>query len=535
MNITDLLKEGTKHITGLDDVIVQSISAVKDLVKIVRTSYGPQGMNKMIINHLEKLFVTNDAATIIKELEVIHPAAKLTVLASQMQEQEIGDGTNFVLVFAGELLQNAETLVAKGLHPSDIISGYTLAAEKSQEILKELTVFTVDKPNDLAQVTKCLRSVIAAKQYGYEDLLGPLIAKACIQVLPKDFKGFNVDNVRVAKILGGSVLDTQVIKGHVLARDVEGTIKHITNAKVAVFAGGIDIAKPDTKDTVLIKTADDLLNYNKSEEQAMEKIIKEISESGAKVVVAGSAIGEIALHFLERYKLMVVKVPSKFELRRIAKAVGATPLVRLGRPTAEELGYCDYINVEEIGSTKVTIFRQDSDQGQIATLVVRASTQNILDDVERAIDDGVNAYKAVLTDPRFVPGAGAVEIELSRRLQQYGDSTPGLVQYAIKKFGEAFEVVPCTLAENGGHKTTDIISSLYASHQKGNINDGIEIEEGEIKNALELGILDSQLTKSTAIRLATDAAITILRVDQIIMAKTAGGPKPPRQGERDAD
>lgn len=218
------------------------------------------------------------------------------------------------------------------------------------------------------------------------------------------------------------------------------------------------------------------MNYNKSEEQAMEKIIKEISESGAKVVVAGSSIGEMALHFLERYKLMVVKVPSKFELRRIAKAVGATPLVRLGKPTPEELGYCDYVSVEEIGSTKVTIFRQDSDQGQIATLVVRASTQNILDDVERAIDDGVNAYKALLNDPRFVPGAGAVEIELSRRLQQYGDSTPGLVQYAIKKFGEAFEVVPRTLAENGGHKTTDIISSLYATHQQGNINHGIEIE-----------------------------------------------------------
>jgi T-complex protein 1 subunit theta len=381
-----------------------------------------------------------------------------------------------------------------------------------------------------------LKSVVSAKQFGYEDLLSPMISKACIQVLPRDPRHFNVDNVRVAKIIGGGVLDTQVIKGHVLARDTEGTIKHVKGAKVAIFSGGIDIAKTETKDTVLIKTADDLMNYNRSEEQAMEKIIKEISESGAKVVVAGSAIGEMALHFMERYKLMVVKVPSKFELRRICKAVGATPLVRLGKPTAEELGFCDVVTVEEIGSTKVTIFRQENeDQGQIATIVVRASTQNILDDIERCIDDGVNAFKALVQDNRFISGAGSAEIELSRRLQAYGDSTPGLVQYAIKKYAEAFEVVPRTLAENGGHKTIDAISNLYASHGKGNVHDGLDVTDGTVRNAIEMGVLDSLATKATAIRLATEAVLTVLRVDQIIMAKPAGGPKPPQMGGRDED
>jgi len=330
-------------------------------------------------------------------------------------------------------------------------------------------------------------------------------------------------------------LDTKVLKGHVLARDTEGTIKHVTNAKIAVFAGGIDVPKTETKDTVLLKNADDLLNYSKSEEKAIEEIIRKISESGAKVVISGSAIGEMALHFIERYKLMACKVPSKFELRRICKAVGATPLVKLAAPTPEELGHADVVTVEEIGSTRVTIFRQESDESGISTIVVRSSTSNLADDIERAIDDGVNVFKGIIKDPRFVPGAGATEIELARRLQAYGDSVPGLSQYAIKKYGEAFEVVPRTLAENAGLKATDILSSLYAAHAKEQINDGIDVEEGDVKNVVDLGVLDLLTTKHWAIKLATDAALTILRVDQIIMAKRAGGPKPPQQGSPDAD
>jgi len=330
-------------------------------------------------------------------------------------------------------------------------------------------------------------------------------------------------------------LDTKVLKGHVLARDTEGTIKHVTNAKIAVFAGGIDVPKTETKDTVLLKNADDLLNYSKSEEKAIEEIIRKISESGAKVVISGSAIGEMALHFIERYKLMACKVPSKFELRRICKAVGATPLVKLAAPTPEELGHADVVTVEEIGSTRVTIFRQESDESGISTIVVRSSTSNLADDIERAIDDGVNVFKGIIKDPRFVPGAGATEIELARRLQSYGDSVPGLAQYAIKKYGEAFEVVPRTLAENAGLKATDILSSLYAAHAKEQINDGIDVEEGDVKNVVDLGVLDLLTTKHWAIKLATDAALTILRVDQIIMAKRAGGPKPPQQGSPDAD
>lgn len=535
LGLSELLKEGYKHLSGVSEATLQSIEAVKGIAQILRTSLGPNGMNKMIINHLGKLFVTNDAATIIKELDVIHPAAKIAVLASEMQEQEIGDGTNFTITFCGELLQNAETLIRKGLHPSEIISGYSKALEKTLQILDELSFSKIDDITNVEEVAKFIKAAVSAKQHGFEDMLAPLIAKACIQILPKNPKAFNVDNVRVTKILGGGVLDTKVLKGHVLSRDTEGTIKHVTNAKIAVFAGGIDVPKTETKDTVLLQSAEDLLNYAKSEERAIEEAIRKISETGAKVVIAGASIGEMALHFLERYKLMAIKVPSKFELRRICKAVGATPLVKLMRPSPEELGHADVVTVDEIGSTRVTIFRQNSDESGISTIVVRASTSNLADDIERAIDDGVNVFKGLIRDPRFVPGGGATEIELARRLQAFGDSTPGLSQYAIKKFGEAFEVVPRTLAENAGLKSIDILSSLYAAHSKEQINDGIDVDEGEVRNMMDAGILDLLVTKQWSIKYATDAALTILRVDQIIMAKRAGGPKPPAQGGRDED
>jgi len=537
IGLSDLLKEGTKHLIGINEAVLQNIEAIKELSTIVKTSLGPQGLNKMIENHLNKLFVTNDAATILKELDVFHPAAKLVLLAAQMQEQEIGDGTNLVIAFTGELLQNAEELLKRGIHPSEIITGYNIAQQKALEYLEALATHKVENPRNTDEVVKFLKSAIASKQYGYEDILAPIIAKACIDVTPaKNVTHFNVDNVRVAKILGGGVLDTHVLKGHVLTRDAEGTIKHVTNAKIAVFSAGIDVAKTETKDNIILKNAEELMNYNKSEEKNMEELISKIAAAGTKVVVSGGAVGEMAMHFIERNKMMCVKTPSKFELRRICKAVGATPLVRLGAPTPEELGFADVVTVEEIGSTKVTIFRQEAaDKSGIATILVRASTQNTLDDFERAIDDGVNVYKTLLKDPRFLPGAGAAEMELATKLQSFADSTPGLVQYAIKKYGESFEVIPRILADNAGFKAIDIIASLYASHSKGNSTDGLNVEEGTLQSAVTMGVYDLLATKASAIRLATSAAVTVLQVDQIIMSKPAGGPKPPKQGPNDSD
>ncbi|KAI3437083.1 CCT-theta [Psidium guajava] len=535
--IQAMLKEGHKHLSGLDEAVLKNIDACKQLSATTRTSLGPNGMNKMVINHLDKLFVTNDASTIVNELEVQHPAAKILVLAAKAQQEEIGDGANLTISFAGELLQNAEELIRMGLHPSEIISGYIKAIDKTIEILGELVEAgseTMDVRNK-QQVVSRMRAAIASKQFGQEDRLCSLVADACIQVCPKNPANFNVDNVRVAKILGGGLHNSAVVRGMVLKGDTVGSIKRMEKAKVAVFAGGVDTSATDTKGTVLIHSAEQLENYAKSEEAKVEELIKSVADSGAKVIVSGAAVGEMALHFCERYKLMVLKISSKFELRRFCRTTGAVAILKLSQPNPDDLGYVDLVSVEEIGGVRVTIVKNEEGGNSVSTVVLRASTDSILDDLERAVDDGVNTYKAMCKDSRIVPGAAAAEIELARRVKEFSFKETGLDQYAIAKFAESFEMIPTTLAENAGLNAMEIISSLYAEHANGNVKVGIDLEQGVCKDASVLCVWDLYITKFFALKYAADAVCTVLRVDQIIMAKPAGGPRREQPAGMDED
>ncbi|OAY82288.1 T-complex protein 1 subunit theta [Ananas comosus] len=535
--IQAMLKEGHKHLSGLDEAVLKNIDACKELSVITRTSLGPNGMNKMVINHLDKLFVTNDAATIVNELEVQHPAAKILVLASKAQQEEIGDGANLTISFAGELLEKAEELIRMGLHPSEIISGYIKAINKTVELLDDLVEEgseTMDVRNK-DEVVLRMRAAVASKQYGQEDILCPLIADACIQVCPKNPANFNVDNVRVAKLLGGGLHNCTVVRGMVLKNDTIGSIKRVEKAKIAVFAGGVDTSATETKGTVLIQNADQLENYAKSEEAKVEELIKAVADSGANVVVSGAAVGDMALHFCERYKLMVLKISSKFELRRFCRTTGAVALLKLSQPNPDELGYADSISVEEIGGVRVTIVKNEEGGNSVSTVVLRGSTDSILDDLERAVDDGVNTYKAMCRDSRIIPGAAASEIELARKLNEFSLKETGLDKFAIAKFAESFEMVPRTLAENAGLNAMEIISSLYAEHAAGNTKVGIDLEEGTCKDVSTMKIWDLYVTKFFALKYAADAACTVLRVDQIIMAKPAGGPRRDQPAGMDED
>ncbi|OCH89409.1 T-complex protein 1 [Obba rivulosa] len=555
-NNIQLFKDGYKHLQGIEDAVLRNIQAVAELSDLVRTSFGPNGRNKLVINHLGRLFVTSDAATIIREIEVVHPAAKLLVMASQAQEAEMGDATNMVLILAGELLKKAEHLLVMGLHPSEVIKGYELASTRALKELENLAKTSLPSPLTQTSLVRALKPAIASKQYGYEDALASLVAEAALVVMPQNPKNFNVDNVRVVKIMGGSLAASKVVRGMVFGREPEGQVKKVKQAKVAVYTSGIDIAQTETKGTVLIKNADEMLNFTRGEEQHLEKIIKEIADSGVKVVVAGSSVGELALHYLDRFGIAVLKVLSKFDLRRLCRVVGATPLARLGAPTPEEAGHVDVFECIEVGGDRVTVLRQvapgDADfegapgdapgeKTRTATIVLRGATANRLDDLERAVDDGVNVIKALLKDPRLVPGAGATEIELARRVDTYGSALKGLAQHAVKRWAGALEVIPRTLAENalGGAEGNEIVSRLWAKHEsEGGEAWGVDVEaetDGTL-SASEREIFDSFAAKSWAIRLATEAAISVLSVDSIIMSKPAGGPKIPQQaGNWDED
>ena len=412
----------------------------------------------------------------------------------------------------------------------------------------DLEVDRLQELRSQTELSKALRTVVASKQSGTEDILSSLVAEAVLSVLPKNPLNFNVDNVRVVKVMGGSLENSRVVKGMVFGREPDGNVKKASKAKVGVFSCPIDVSQTETKGTVLLKNAEEMVNYSKGEEERLEAAIKELYDSGLRVVVAGSSVGDLAMHYLNRFNILVVKILSKFELRRLCRVVGATPLARLGAPMPDEMGTVDVVETAEIGGDRVTVFRQEdvNSPTRTATIVLRGATQNHLEDVERAIDDGVNVVKAVTKDPRLVPGAGATEIQLVERISAFADKTPGLPQHAIRKFAEAFEVIPRTLAESAGLDATEVLSRLYTAHQRtkqeqsaeGSSDDeepywttGVDLELGSSEGTLDTadeGILDLLATKSEAIRLASEAARTVLSVDQIIVARQAGGPKPPQ-------
>jgi len=531
-----LLKDGGKHFSGVDEALLRNIEACKALTVIVKSSLGPSGMNKLIVNHLGKHFVTSDTNTIITEMEIMHPAAKLLVMAAKAQEQECGDCTNLCVTFGGELLIRAEELLKEGIHASDVLKGYELAHKKVLEFLTPLTVWNCTDLRDEAQVRKCVQTAIGAKAVGMDSHLAKLVAQACVKVMPPvgSTNKFNVDSVRVTKIHGGAVNGSFVVDGMAVTGRASGTTTSKEKAKVAVYAQGIEMAGTETKGTVLLENAEQLMNYTKGEEARMEEFIKGIHDAGCEVVVSGGAISEIAGHYLNKYRIMALKITSKFELRRICQTTGATAIIRTGPPVPEEMGYVESICIEEYSSQKLTVIK--SRDAKIATIVLRSSSPNVLDELERAIDNAVNVVRSASKDSGFVAGAGATEIELAHQLQQFGATVPGLDQYAVLKFAEALEVVPKVISENCGHNHVDSITALYAAHQKGQKTAGIEVESGELTcDSLEKGVLDHAESKRWAIRFAVDAVMTILQVDQIIMSKQAGGPAGGEGGGRDQD
>lgn len=541
-----LFKQGYQTYRSEDGAVNRNIAAVREIAQMVRTSMGPCGRNKIVVNHLQKTFLTSDAATILRELEIIHPAAKLVVMASQQQEQELGDASNLVIVLAGEFLNQAEELLRLGLSSSEIIQGFEKARTYAVEQLEKggnrdangLGDFVCESAHDLTSkdaLFKAVKTSLSAKQYGNEDVLGELVSEAVAHVMPSNPKLFSVDNVRVTKIMGAGLSSSKVIRGMVFPRESEGTVKSAHKAKVAVFSCPVDISATETKGTVLLKNANEMLNFSKGEEEQVENIIKELANSGVRVVICGAGVGELALHYMNKHNILAFKVSSKFDLRRLCRVVGASALARLGAPLPEEMGIIDVVETMEIGGDRVTVFRQDSERTRTATIVLRGATQGSLDDMERAIDDGVSAIKGLTKDPRLVAGAGACEMELASRIVSFGERTPGLLQHAIKKYGDAFEVIARTLAETAGFDSTEAVFKLHSEHTKGQMYAGVDVDnDGSSSGAATIdakaaGIFDLLAAKKSAIQLATEAACTVLSVDQIIMAKRAGGPVMPKQ------
>ena len=530
-SFTGFFKDGTRYFEGNDEVLLRNIDAVVDLSELTRTSLGPNGMKKIIKNHIGKLYVTGDAATMISEAEIQHPAAKMLVNSSLMQGEQIGDGTNFVLVFAGELLRRASELIRSGINTKDIVQGYQESLKEATNILSNLSISDTVNVKDHSSVVKALKTSLSSHQYLDADLLSELVSTACESVLGAN-NHFNVDNIRIAKALGGSVNDSFVFKGFAVQREVAGTIRRCENCKLAVYSTGFDLPQSDTKMNTVFTSGAEMENFARSEENRMEELVKSIAETGVNVVVCQSKITEMAIHYLEKYHIMIVQLPSAWDIKRLCRCTRAQCLLRISAPTEEECGHCKLVEVREVGSTPLVFFEAE---GGIASIIIRGSTPNIIDDVQRSIDDAVNNFQILCKYPKLVPGAGASEMEMAVQMAKWADAKPGMYQYGARKFAEALEVIPRTIAENSGLKIADFMAKLRAAHSKGQKNAGVDIVNLEIGDAIKLGVLDVAHVKEWAMKLAVECVVTLLRVDQICMSKPANGPAPRSPEARDAD
>eukprot|EP00977_Amphora_coffeiformis_P022552 scaffold11046_cov183-Amphora_coffeaeformis.AAC.4 len=542
--LTGMLKEGSRHVqdesAGNASVVLRNIDACLQLSRMVQSSMGPQGRCKLVVNHLEKILVTSDCAAILKQVQIEHPTANLLAMAVKKQEEERGDQTNFVLTFAGELLWQTALLIQKMTWQTapEILAGYQQALKLvTEEYLPAQVCETVTTPLDKPALLRVLTPVLQSKQYGSAEILAPLVADACLLLMQDNPSSLSIESIRTVGILGASVRQSTLLEGYVAKRGLETTVTSCQDCKIAVYATGLEASSTEAKGTVVMNNAAELQAYNRSEEDKMKDIIAGIAASGVKLVVSGGNISDMALHFLDKYNLACLRLGSKWELRRLCQAVGATALVRLGTPMPDEMGYATSVEQQELGDQTVTVLKVGA-ASKLATIVLRASTQTVLADLERATDDGVQAIAQICKDGRLVYGGGCVEMACSTALLRHADQVPGLAQYALQAFAKALQIVPRVLAENAGYKAATAVANLQAAHaahssENGVCEAGIDIDKedaGEnstvgVASMKEKAVVDVMATKLSALTLAVDAATTILKIDQIIMSKPAGGPK----------
>ena len=520
-----MLKEGYRHYAGLEEAILRNIEAAKELSVLTRTSYGPNGMKKMIVNHIDKIFITSDSTTILKESDINHPAAKLIAMAARMQKEDWGDSTNYVITLAGELLTQAELLIKSGLHPSSIISGFQIGLDNAIELLEKCVEKTITDVKTDRCVVDVMSSVLASKLPNNHAFFADLLTTACRSILQEKGKRFEPENIRFIKLLGGNIEHSNIVPGFVIARSPEGDQrKEVKKAKIACYNCPFDPQGGETKGTVLITKAEDLVKYSSTEEALAEKIVKSIAEAGINVVVVGGSISELCLHYLNKYNIFVLKVQSKFELARLAKTIGAQMIPKLGAPIPEEVGHAETVLVKEIGSTRVTVFEIQSVDTKVTTIVLRGATSTIMDDIERSLENGVSCFKQILNDSRYCFGAGATESYLINKIDEVSSKLTGLEQYSCLQFGQAFEVFVRILLENAGLNSNELTSSVVAQNvTKPHV--GVNVYKGVIEEVKEFHVYDNLGSKVNAIKLASYVVLTILRIDQIIVAKPSGGPK----------
>ena len=519
-----ILPEGSQRSVG-KEAQRTNIMAAKLVAETVRTTLGPKGMDKMIVDYLGDVTITNDGVTILEEMNIEHPSAKMIVEVAKTQEEEIGDGTTTAVVLAGELLKNAEDLLDKEVHPAVISRGYRLAETKAQEILAQLGEKIA--PTDENILKQIAQTAMTGKGAEYsKDTLATLAVKAVKMV--EENGHIDKDNIKIEKRTGGSVDDSELIKGIVIDKErlSPGMPRVVKNAKIALIDREIEIKKTEIDANIQIKTPDQMQGFLDQEEKMLQDMVKRITDTGASVVLCQKGIDDVAIHFLAKKQVYAVRRVSESDMKKIAKATGASIVNNLKDLSKEDLGSAGTVEEKKVGDDEFT-YIMDCKNPKAVTLLIRGGTEHVTNEIERAVTDAVGDVAAALKTGMVVAGAGAPEIELSMELKKYANSLSGREQLAVEAFADAMEVIPRTLVENAGLDPIDTMTSLKAAHSKKQKWAGIDVFSGKVMDAWKRGVIEPLKIKTQAVSSAAEVAVMVLRIDDVIQSsgsKDSAGP-----------
>ncbi|HEY3419631.1 MAG TPA: thermosome subunit beta [Methanomassiliicoccales archaeon] len=528
-----VLREGTER-TKNRDAQTNNIAAARAVANAVRSTLGPKGMDKMLVDSMGDVVITNDGVTILKEIEIQHPAAKMVVEVAKTLDSECGDGTTSSVIMAGELLKNAESLIEQHIHPTIIANGYKLAAAEALNILDTIAVPVTAE--DVKMLTKVAMTAMTGKSVGGQrDFLADLSVQAIKTIAEKNKAGkwtVDVDNIKVEKKTGGSIADTEIINGIVLDKERvhPRMAKQVNNAKIALISVALEIKKTEVEAKIQITDPSQMQRFLDEEEATLKRMVDKIKNAGANVVFCQKGIDDLVQHYLAKQEIFAARRLKESDMEKIAKATGANVVGNIDELNATDLGTASMVEEKKIGEAEMT-FITGCKNPKAISVIIRGGTEHVIDEVERALHDSLRVVGIALEDGKVVPGGGAPEIELSLRLASFATTIGGREQLAIEAFANAMEVIPRALAENAGLDVIDVVIQMKSAHERKNgKNMGINLDTGRADDMLNLNVIEPLRVKTQAVKSATEVASMILRIDDVIASRKAPPMPPGAQG-----
>lgn len=521
-----VLKEGTRRERG-KGAQFNNIAAAKAVADAVRSTLGPRGMDKMLVDSLGDVVITNDGVTILKEIDIEHPAAKMLVEVAKTQDEEAGDGTTTAVILAGELLKRAEDLIDQNIHPTVIASGYRLASERAREILEKIATKISIKDTDVLRKV-AMTAMSSKSSSGHKELLADISVKAVSTVAEQRADGsyfVDDDNIQIVKKQGGSIADTELVDGIIVDKERvhPGMPSEIKEAKIALVDAALEVKKTEIDAKIEITDPAQLQAFLNEEEGMLKRMVDTVKKSAATVLFSQKGIDDLAQHYLAKEGIYAVRRVKKSDMEKLAKATGGKIVTKLDELAKDDLGYAKIVFEKKIGDDSMT-FVTGCKNPKAVSILIRGGTEHVVDEVERSLEDSTSVVAVAIEDGKVVTGGGSSATEIALGLRDQASSVGGREQIAIEAFADAMECVPRTLSENAGLDPIDMLIELRKEHKKGNKNAGVNVFTGKVADMKKENVIEPIRVGSQAISSATDAAVMVLRIDDVIAAKSGGAP-----------